>query len=337
MTRSFISLVFILIVAILSTKATAQMAIIADHNAINLAAIPDAALAPASNLRMHLRRASVGGNINDGLDALQSQNVKYNRSNWIFYSRGNPGWQAKISDFVSFTIANESSYDVFSMKFCFIDPDADFHTYRDSVLYLENRYPNKIIMWWTIPIETSGNTNRQMFNDSVRAYAMTHGKVLFDMADIESHNAAGEKQIDGSNREVLCEEWSSDGGHINSAGAQRVASAFWWLMSRIAGWEGTAGVEKIAEVPKTFFVSQNYPNPFNPSTTIEFTLAERGKVTLLVYDILGHKVATLVDEELKAGILYRIPFNASKLSSGVYFYRLEAGKNSQIKKLVLMK
>ncbi len=90
-------------------------------------------------------------------------------------------------------------------------------------------------------------------------------------------------------------------------------------------------------VPKVFSLSQNYPNPFNPMTTIEFTLAEDSKVSLKIYDILSRQVMTLVNEELKAGELHQIPFDASGLSSGVYFYRLDAGKNSMVKKLTLLK
>jgi hypothetical protein len=89
--------------------------------------------------------------------------------------------------------------------------------------------------------------------------------------------------------------------------------------------------------PKVFMLGQNYPNPFNPTTTIEFTLAEDSKVSLKVFDILGHEVAVLVNEELKAGVLHRVQFNASKLSSGIYFYRLDTGKNQSMKKLILLK
>ncbi len=89
--------------------------------------------------------------------------------------------------------------------------------------------------------------------------------------------------------------------------------------------------------PKVFSLSQNYPNPFNPTTTIEFTLAEDSKVSLKIYDILGRHIMTLVNEELKAGMLHQIPLDASRLSSGVYFYRLDAGKNSMVKKLTLIK
>jgi len=328
--------VLLLICLLLSQVAEAQ-AIRSDHTTVDLTKIPDVALAPAANLRVMLRRASVGGNISDGLDALQAENSKYNRSRWNFYDRGNPGWEAKISDFVSFTIANVSSYDVFSMKFCFIDPDADFHSYRDSLLYLENRYPDKTIIWWTIPIETSGNTNRQLFNDSVRAYTMAHGKILFDMADIESHNVAGIKLVDDSNRELMYSEWTSDGGHLSSDGARRVASAWWWLMARVAGWNGTTEVEKQGESPCAFNVSQNYPNPFNPTTTIEFSLAEKSKVLLKVYDILGREVALLLNGEFNAGKVHQVKFDGSRLPSGIYLYRLETGKNLLVKKLVLMK
>jgi fibronectin type 3 domain-containing protein len=90
-------------------------------------------------------------------------------------------------------------------------------------------------------------------------------------------------------------------------------------------------------VPKVFALSQNYPNPFNPATTIEFTLAEDGMVSLRVFDILGREVQTLVNGEMKAGEAHSIIFDASKLSSGLYFYRLETGKSSLVKKLMLLK
>jgi len=93
----------------------------------------------------------------------------------------------------------------------------------------------------------------------------------------------------------------------------------------------------VSGVPKVFSLSQNYPNPFNPSTTIEFTLSEDGITTLKVFDILGREVSTLVKDELKAGMVHQATFDASRFSSGVYFYRLENGKQTQVKKLLLMK
>lgn len=90
-------------------------------------------------------------------------------------------------------------------------------------------------------------------------------------------------------------------------------------------------------VPRVFALHQNYPNPFNPSTAIIFTLAKDGMTTLKVYDVLGREVATLVHGELSSGVVHTVTFNATKLSSGIYFSRLESGGSMQIKKMVLMK
>lgn len=93
----------------------------------------------------------------------------------------------------------------------------------------------------------------------------------------------------------------------------------------------------VGAVPKVFQLEQNYPNPFNPTTTITFTLADDGLTILKIYDILGREVETLVNEELKAGQVYRVDFNGSNLSSGIYFYKLESNRQSVIKKFLLMK
>jgi hypothetical protein len=95
-------------------------------------------------------------------------------------------------------------------------------------------------------------------------------------------------------------------------------------------------IERVA-VPQKFMLLQNYPNPFNPTTVISFTLAKDGFTTLKIYDVLGHEVATLVNGEMKAGVLNTVNFYASKLSSGVYFSRLESSGTVQMKKLLLMK
>lgn len=94
--------------------------------------------------------------------------------------------------------------------------------------------------------------------------------------------------------------------------------------------------EKPPELPDAFSLSQNYPNPFNPSTTIEFSLPQREKVKLEVFNILGQRVAMLVDREMNAG-KHSVAFNAGDLSSGVYFYRLETGSSKLTKKMSLLK
>ena len=90
------------------------------------------------------------------------------------------------------------------------------------------------------------------------------------------------------------------------------------------------------ELPKVFALYQNYPNPFNPSTRIRYDLPKTARVSIKVFDLLGQEVMTLVDEEKDAG-KYSAELNGTNLPSGVYYYRLEAGSFSSVRKVLLMK
>ncbi|MCF8239879.1 MAG: T9SS type A sorting domain-containing protein [Melioribacteraceae bacterium] len=115
----------------------------------------------------------------------------------------------------------------------------------------------------------------------------------------------------------------------------------------------TTGVEDENPLEKKFSVSQNYPNPFNPTTKIKYTIPtvernavslkknkrfgeSRNNVSLRVYSILGEEITTLVNEAKQPGT-YEVEFDASKLPSGVYFYRLNAGDYSETKKMILIR
>jgi photosystem II stability/assembly factor-like uncharacterized protein len=103
-----------------------------------------------------------------------------------------------------------------------------------------------------------------------------------------------------------------------------------------SGGDIAIGVKGYEKVPVEFTLAQNYPNPFNPSTTISFTLPSRSFVSLKVFDLLGREVATLVNENKNAGAC-SVRYDASTLTSGVYFYRLLAGSFIETKKLLLLK
>jgi hypothetical protein len=90
------------------------------------------------------------------------------------------------------------------------------------------------------------------------------------------------------------------------------------------------------EIPTEFNIYQNYPNPFNPSTKIKFDIPRLSKVRLTVYDALGKEMAVLVNDELAPGV-YETDWNASMLSSGVYFYKIEAGEFSKVQRMMLVK
>ena len=94
--------------------------------------------------------------------------------------------------------------------------------------------------------------------------------------------------------------------------------------------------EDFADAPRTYSLDQNYPNPFNPTTTIRFTIPESQDVRLDVYNVLGQRVATLVNTQMTAGT-HAVPFDATRLASGMYIYRLQAGEFVQQRKMMLIK
>ena len=99
---------------------------------------------------------------------------------------------------------------------------------------------------------------------------------------------------------------------------------------------GPSAVETIGGTPQGFQLSQNYPNPFNPSTKISFSIPEEGYVSLKVFNSLGEEVAELVNESITTGN-YSVSFDASGLTSGVYFYQIKAGNFVETKKMILIK
>jgi hypothetical protein len=103
----------------------------------------------------------------------------------------------------------------------------------------------------------------------------------------------------------------------------------------LTGWED-ADATAVAALPTGFALNQNYPNPFNPETTIDFSLPDNSLVDLSIYDTLGRQVATLLEGSVEAGF-YSVKWNARDLPSGVYFYRLQAGDHSTMKKCLLLK
>ena len=100
--------------------------------------------------------------------------------------------------------------------------------------------------------------------------------------------------------------------------------------------EPVAEVATTEEAPETFRLASNYPNPFNPVTTIAFDLPEAVPVRLVVYDVTGRAVAHLVEGPLAAGA-HRVHFDATGLPSGVYLYRLTAGRLTETRRMVLVK
>ena len=122
-------------------------------------------------------------------------------------------------------------------------------------------------------------------------------------------------------------------------GAASTSKYFYTQLATVTG-KTTASATGIADlkgaIPATLNLDQNYPNPFNPTTTISYQIPATSLVTLKVFDLLGRELATLVNGEQQAGS-YRTTFDASRLSSGVYLYQLNAGTTTLTRKMALLK
>ena len=102
-------------------------------------------------------------------------------------------------------------------------------------------------------------------------------------------------------------------------------------------YDVSIGITKIeTEIPKEYFVGNNYPNPFNPTTRIKYGIPKEGNVKLVIYDMLGRELKTIINETQKPGV-YEATFDASSFPSGVYFYRIITNDFIQTRRMVLLK
>ena len=159
----------------------------------------------------------------------------------------------------------------------------------------------------------------------------TTSKVAGELVD-ESGNIVAVINSTGSNPFTLT---------APSAGTYKVNAGY---KSPSKRWDSTTvtialtdiGENLIESTPHTFKLNNNYPNPFNPSTKISYSIPKQSRVTLKVFDLIGNEVSTLVSEEMAAGN-HEVEFDASKLGSGVYLYKLQAGNFIETKKMILLK
>jgi hypothetical protein len=140
-----------------------------------------------------------------------------------------------------------------------------------------------------------------------------------------------------------CSDFAQDGTHPSATGRQKVASlllTFFKTEPTATAWflrPSATTVEKEQRgIPQQLVLHQNYPNPFNPATTIRFSIPQSGYTTLCVFNAVGVEVARLVDEELLAGE-HSALFNPTGLASGMYFYRLQSGGWTAVRKLLLLR
>ena len=253
------------VVVVLGMAVPCWAAII-DHTDIDaVGSLPQTTMNAIGQQKWFFSHASVGGNMVDGMNNLRSSNsTRYKlvvasvgnngtqannppspTVNGRIYecNRGNPGWQSKLSIFdKSVRIAGwrAPAVDAVMDKFCYIDQTANATTYVNTMAALEVAYPNTVVVYITMPLMTSTDSDnilRNTYNDAVRKYCKENGKLLYDLADMEAYDPSGNPSTftsGGKTYQKMYSGYSSDGGHLSSAGCQRVAMGWYAVAAVIA-------------------------------------------------------------------------------------------------------
>jgi hypothetical protein len=183
---------------------------------------------------------------------------------------------------------------------------------------------------WTFDVPANGTYRLNIFYEAPAGTQTAQIQVGGQsVATLQLEGATGDSTI----RSVLSDGFSLSAGSqaVTLSGSQVLVDYVQFIQ------EVTISVSERKELPQGFALAQNYPNPFNPTTKIDFALGKASHVKLAVYNVLGQKVATLIDRRMNAGP-YSVEFDARNLTSGVYFYRLEAGDDFILqRKMMLLK
>jgi hypothetical protein len=329
-----------------------------DHSSVaKFKEIDEQIISKAIEKRVMFRHASVGTTINNGLECVQGTRTNpkecttyepyyYDRRQWRFQPRGNSGWKGKIDEFVNEVNIQLDSFDIFSFKFCYLDgldglaepcgKSFDEKTTEDAWNYLKNSfesleqtYPNKKFIWWTIPLTQVGQYCTERLNKYIRDYAKENNKILFDIADIQCWDTLGTYLTNNQGWEIAFKGYCGEqqpgaqACHPNWLNSIMLAKAYWVMITDIAK-NDINHVEQLNNFDIDF-----YPNPVDEILRIEIN-KQKYPTEMKIRNIFGK-------------IVYGININpyinnydvdVSNFYSGLYILELKYNDNSYCFKFI---
>jgi hypothetical protein len=356
-----------LIIFGISNLTAQKQAIIINHNSIKLEHVPDSYILTAKdNFRIAYQHTSHGSQLPSGMQLISDPLCKFGTGAGQLYFRdygisgasdlGSPDGTSWATATRNLLNNNTNNINMIMWSWCGQVSSAtkeDIESYLSLMTQLENDFPNVTFVYMTGHLDGTGVTgNLNQRNEQIRNYCKANGKVLFDFADIESYDPDGNYYLDkkatdncdyydGSTQKNWAEEWCAKNpgkcgdcscAHSQCLNCQNKGVAFWWMMARIAGWDGLPVDVEEKVIPTGDFLIIT-PNPVALEANIEFNIENPGQfVSISIHDIYGNTVADFTGISGNS-----IHFNTSGLSSGFYFARLNSGSRSIVKDFVIAK
>ncbi len=372
-----ISVIFIILAAISLKAYERDEPLIIDHTCSVISAIPLNWIdSVQQNILLHYAHTSHGSQLVYGLDTLYKKDQTYLYDltyNSLPYTAGalcifggqedesyvttELYWETKDGMNRTRNVLNNNPSIKISMWAWCVElntyGEEQVQAYLDSMAVLETEFPDVLFIYMTGNAQEGSSLgyNRYLRNEQIRNYCITNNKILFDFADLDSWWLNPDTEEWESSTYTYYEttymvehpEFRNDVvGHTTYESCEQKAKALWWMLARLAGWSGdtSATGDNDFEI-KDFELYQNYPNPFNPETTIDYNLAQASKVKLSIYNSMGQKIITLINQKEFSGY-HSVKWSGldqkgNPVPTGVYIYSLQINDNSKTKKMLFLK